>query len=187
VPYIAESVPAVRPVATDIKAVSQQAEVIKASKAPQWDGPADEEGLKTILALKTNLLYDALSFANFSVEVPLYKDKLSLLYYHQFPWWTWGMADNEFCMRFLSIGGEARWWFGTTDRFNGHFIGAYAMSGIYDFQNDSKICYQGKAWSAGLSYGYAMKLGKSPLNLEFAVSVGYLTATYRHYSPSFKP
>ena len=85
------------------------------------------------------------------------------------------------------IGIEPRWWFRRTDardRLSGHFIGAYAMSGIYDFQNDSKICYQGEAWSAGLSYGYAMKLGKSPLNLEFAVSVGYLTATYRHYSPS---
>jgi hypothetical protein len=183
VPYIAESVPAVRPVATDIKAVSQQAEVIKASKAPQWDGPADEEGLKTILALKTNLLYDALSFANFSVEVPLYKDKLSLLYYHQFPWWTWGMADNEFCMRFLSIGGEARWWFGTTDRFNGHFIGAYAESGKYDFEIQRQICYQGEFYSAGLSYGYAMPIGKR-LNLEFSLSAGYASIPYRGYTPS---
>jgi hypothetical protein len=68
-----------------------------------------DEGKKTILALKTNLLYDLVSFTNFSVEVPLYRDKLSLLYYHQFPWWTWGQADNEYCSRFLSIGGEARW------------------------------------------------------------------------------
>ena len=84
------------------------------------------------------------------------------------------------------IGVEPRWWFRRTDardRLSGHFIGAYAMSGIYDFQNDTKICYQGEAWSAGLSYGYAMKLGKSPLNLEFAVSVGYLQSDYRHYQP----
>ena len=46
----------------------------------------------TIMAFKTNLLYDFVSFLNFSVELPVFKDKLSILYYHQFPWWTWGQA-----------------------------------------------------------------------------------------------
>jgi hypothetical protein len=138
---------------------------------------------KIILALKTNLLYDALSLTNFSVEVPVYKDKVSLLYYHQFPWWTWGQADNEFCTRFLSIGAEARWWFKTKDRLNGHFLGAYSESGKYDFEYQRSICYQGEFYSAGLSYGYAMPIGRY-LNLEFSISAGYASIPYRGYTPS---
>lgn len=143
--------------------------------------PADTS--KIIFALKTNLLYDALSFLNFSVEAPLYKDKLSLLYYHQFPWWTWGQASNEFCVRYLSIGGEARYWFNPPQRFNGHFVGLYAESGKYDFEFQREICYQGEFWNAGLSYGYAMAVGRN-LNFEFSLSVGYASIAYRGYTPS---
>lgn len=153
----------------------------------------EEEDTKTILALKTNLLYDAVSWLNFSVEVPI-KDKYSVLYYHQFPWWTWGQGNNEYCMRFLSIGAEARWWFKPMprektekrikrDRLMGHFIGVYAESGKWDFERRRDICYQGEHWSAGLSYGYAMPIGKR-LNLELSVSVGYANIPHRGYEPA---
>ena len=151
------------------------------------------EDTKTILALKTNLLYDALSWLNFSIEVPL-GDKFSALYYHQFPWWTWGKGNNEYCMRFLSIGAEARWWFKPMprektekrikrDRLMGHFLGVYAESGKWDFERKRDICYQGEHWSAGLSYGYAMPIGKR-LNLELSLSVGYASIAHRGYEPS---
>ena len=155
--------------------------------------PIVEEDTKTILALKTNLLYDAISWLNFSVEVPV-KNNYSILYYHQFPWWTWGKAKNEYCMRFLSIGLEGRWWFKPMpreatetrikrDRLMGHFLGIYGESGKWDFERKRDICYQGEHWSAGLSYGYAMPIGKR-LNLEFSVSVGYASIAYRGYTPS---
>ena len=143
----------------------------------------EESGRKTILALKTNLLYDVLSLVNFSIEAPIYKDKVSLLYYHQFPWWTWGLADNEYCVRFLSIGAEARYWFNPSDRFNGHFLGLYGESGKYDFERRRDICYQGEFYSAGLTYGYAMPIGKH-LNMEFSLSAGYASVAYRGYTPS---
>jgi hypothetical protein len=149
--------------------------------------PVDSSKRKTIFALKTNLLYDVLSFANFSVEVPIGK-KYSVLYYHQFPWWRWGAAKNEHCVRFLSIGAEGRWWFkpayrNRRDKLTGHFVGIYAESGKWDFQWDRNICHQGEHWSAGLSYGYSMPLGKY-FNLEFSVSVGYASIPYRKYIPS---
>ena len=155
--------------------------------------PVMEEDTKTILALKTNLLYDALSWVNFSVEVPI-GEKFSALYYHQFPWWTWGKANNEYCMRFLSIGAEGRWWFKPMprektekrikrDKLMGHFVGVYAESGKYDFERKRDICYQGEFWSTGLSYGYAMPIGKR-LNLELSVSMGYASIAYRGYTPS---
>lgn len=152
-----------------------------------------EEDTRTILALKTNLLYDAVSWLNFSVEVPI-KDNYSVLYYHQFPWWRWGEGNNEFCMRFLSIGAEGRWWFKPMpreatgkrikrDKLMGHFVGVYAESGKWDFERKRDICYQGEHWSVGLSYGYAMPIGRR-LNLELSASVGYANIPHRGYEPA---
>ena len=180
VPYILDNLPAMEPVQPKVFAEVQTTLPIAFRDYPVQQ---PQEGRKTILALKTNLLYDALSLTNFSVELPFCKDRMSVLYYHQFPWWTWGQADNEYCTRFLSIGGEARWWFKTKDRLNGHFLGAYAESGKYDFEYQRSICYQGEFYSAGLSYGYAMPIGRH-LNLEFSVSAGYASIAYRGYTPS---
>ena len=146
---------------------------------------------KTILALKSNLLYDALTLVNYSIEVPITKN-FSALYYHQFPWWRWGESNNEYCIRFLSIGAEARWWFkpmtGNKNRYNrdklvGHFLGVYAESGKWDFEWERRFCHQGEHWSAGLSYGYSMPVGKY-FNLEYSLSLGYASIPYRKFSPS---
>lgn len=153
-----------------------------------------ETDTRTIFALKSNLLYDLVSWLNFSVEVPVYQDKYSILYYHQFPWWRWGEGNNEFCMRFLSIGLEGRWWFKPMpreatpkrikrDKLMGHFLGVYAESGKWDFERKRDICYQGEHWSAGLSYGYSMPIGKR-LNLELSVSAGYASIVHRGFEPA---
>lgn len=181
-PLIPQNIPAIEAIRS--KAVAQANTISTPPIAPQhYPVLPPQEGRKTILALKTNLLYDILSLTNFSIEVPFWKDNMSVLYYHQFPWWTWGQADNEFCTRFLSIGAEARWWFKTKDRLNGHFLGAYCESGKYDFEYQRRICYQGEFYSAGLSYGYAMPIGRN-LNLEFSISAGYASIAYRGYTPS---
>jgi hypothetical protein len=149
----------------------------------------------TILALKTNLLYDAATLLNYSIEVPI-TQRFSLLWYHQFPWWRWGEGNNEHCIRFLSIGAEGRWWFKPMprpqmgrrvqrDKLMGHFVGVYSESGKWDFEWKRSICHQGEHWSVGFSYGYAMPIGKKKrVNLEFALSVGYLSMGYRNYFPS---
>ena len=147
----------------------------------------------TILALKTNLLYDALTLVNYSIEVPI-TERFSALWYHQFPWWTWGQADNQYCIRFLSIGAEGRWWFKPMprpqigksvqrDKLMGHFVGLYAESGKWDFEWGRSICHQGEHWSVGLSYGYSMPLGRR-LNMEFSLSLGYASIAYRKFEPS---
>ena len=147
----------------------------------------------TIMALKTNLLYDALTLLNYSIEVPI-TERFSALWYHQFPWWRWGEADNQYCIRFLSIGAEGRWWFKPKprpqmgksvqrDKLMGHFVGLYAESGKWDFEWGRDICHQGEHWSVGLSYGYSMPLGRR-LNMEFSLSLGYASIAYRGYTPS---
>ena len=156
-------------------------------------GSNDEFDKKTILALKSNLLYDAFTLINGSVEVAL-GDKFSALAYSQFPWWRWGESNNETCIRFLSLGTEARWWFAPRpqpatakrqerDRLVGHFAGVYAESGMWDFQFKRNMCRQGEFWSVGVSYGYAMPISRH-LNLEFSLSVGYASIPYRGYTPS---
>lgn len=151
-----------------------------------------EGGRKTILALKTNALYDLATVVNFAVEVPL-GDRFSLQYNHICPWWL--SDNNQYCLQILAAGVEARWWFApqprvasdeggvVRDRLVGHHLGAYGMSGKFDIQARTWGCYQGEFWSAGLSYGYSMPLGRRT-NLEFSLSVGYARIPYRHYVPT---
>lgn len=148
---------------------------------------------KTVIALKSNLLYDAISLINFSLEVPMGKH-FSLLYYHQMPWWRFGESKNEICLRMFNIGTEARYWVAlkprpaskrhiARDKLIGHFLGIYSESGMWDLQYRRDICHQGEFWSAGLSYGYSMPIGRR-LNLELSLSVGYASIPYRGYTPS---
>lgn len=134
-------------------------------------------------ALKTNLLYDAVTALNFEVEVPV-GDHLSVMVEDIFPWWE---RDNKYCFQMWEIGVEGRYWFRKNhyhaEKLRGHFAGLYAMSSKYDFQRDHDACYQGEYWSVGLTYGYVMRLSRR-FNLEFSLSVGYLQTDYRHYIPS---
>ena len=158
--------------------------------------PLPAYGWRTRAAVKTNMLYDALAWVNYSIEVPftLWKKRFSVTFDHQFPWWRWGEGRNKYCNRYLQIGGEARWWFAPQrkprtrkkilrDCLSGHFVTLYGMTGKYDFEWARKFCYQGEFWSAGMTYGYSMPVSRL-FNMEFAVSLGYASITYRHYTPS---
>ena len=138
-----------------------------------------------LFALKTNMLYDAVTALNAELEVPISRH-FSVAVEYMFPWWE---RNNKYCLQVLELGVEGRYWFRNnkfkTQRLGGHFVGAYGMSAMYDIQNDFDPAYQGEFWSAGLTYGYAMPIGKKKrVNLEFALSVGYLSMGYRNYFPS---
>lgn len=139
---------------------------------------------KTFAAVKTNLLYDAVTALNVEIEIPIGR-RFSVMVEDVFPWWTFGPNRNKYAFQMWEMGIEPRWWFIRNDRrdkLSGHFLGVYGMSAKYDFQWDRKACYQGEYWSAGLTYGYAMPICKW-LNMEFSLSVGYLAGPYRHYFP----
>ena len=143
------------------------------------------------MAIKSNLLYDAVTALNFAVEVPFNKH-LSLLYEHHCPWWL--TKSNRYCLQFLSFGGEFRWWFAPKtkqedkkykqrDALVGHFLGLYAMGGKADIQANLNGCYQFEFMSAGLTYGYSLPISRH-LNLEFSLSAGYARIPYQHYIPT---
>lgn len=146
----------------------------------------EKRPLNTVVALKTNLLFDAVTALNFEVEVPIGK-RFSVMVEDVFPWWETG---NKYCFQVWEMGVEGRFWFKPwksigTEKLRGLFVGPYVMSGKYDFQFDRSINYQGEFWSVGLTAGYSLPLGKKKWgNLEFSLSLGYLQSPYRHYLPT---
>ncbi|MGL5228744.1 MAG: DUF3575 domain-containing protein, partial [Bacteroidales bacterium] len=60
------------------------------------------------VALKTNLLFDAVTALNLEVEVPVAK-RFSIAGEWIFPWWLWENKQN--CLEVLSGNLEARYWF----------------------------------------------------------------------------
>ncbi len=135
-------------------------------------------------AMKSNLLFDAVTALNAEIEFPIGKH-FSIAFEDLFPWWDWGPNGKKYCFQLWEMGLEPRWWFIRNDRkdyLSGHFAGVYGMSGKYDFQWDTALCYQGEFWSVGLTYGYALPVCKW-LNMEFSISAGFLQSDYRHYQP----
>lgn len=154
---------------------------------PEDISPAQENSfdIVTVVALKTNLLFDAVSAFNAEIEIPIGKH-FSVSLSDVFPWWE---KDNKYCFEVLTIGPEIRYYLKAADdrekKLRGHFVGAYAFSGKYDLQNDSRLCYQGDGWSTGLTYGYSTPIGKNEIfNLEMSLSVGMAKINYQHYYPS---
>lgn len=151
--------------------------------------------LRQYFALKTNLLFDALSALNVEVEVPVAKH-WSVMGEYMFPWWLYGYKRNcwwmwshgQNCLEIISGTLEGRYWLGTpgyprqpyTPQ-TGWFLGAFGGGGYYDLERKGKG-YQGEFLMAGVSGGYVAPLGKSrQWLLECSMSAGFLHTGYRYY------
>ena len=174
---------------TSVGAIAPLPELRDSLRSPQSDlgrtveavgGPVSEFSF----AVKTNLLADLVTAVNLGVEVPLGED-FSVNAHFTFPWWTAGPYGNKYALQLLDAEGELRWWFAKgEERFEGHYVALQGSGGKFDLQWGRDIgCYQCYNWGVGLSYGYAMKLSKH-LNMEFALTLGYLAIDYQHYVPS---
>lgn len=146
-----------------------------------------------LFALKTNLLFDALSLVNLEVEVPIGK-RWSVAGEAILPWWTWdnGKADSKRNrIQLFNANLEGRYWFGKrADRpmMTGWFAGMYVGGGLYDLEYKAKG-YQGEFFiMGGLSGGYAHTINrKGNLRMEYALGIGYLRTDYRYYESHFAP
>ena len=151
---------------------------------PQRNPVAASCRRRPLLALKTNLLFDAALMPNVEIEVPVGK-RWSVNGEYAFPWWQFDRG--KYCMQVLMGGLEGRYWLGSRksreDRevLTGHFLGLYAGGGKYDLQWGEKG-YQGEFFiAAGVSYGWATRIARH-LHLEFNIGIGLLrtTATIMH-------
>lgn len=139
---------------------------------------------RSLIALKTNLLFDAASLLNMEVEVPLGK-RWSIAGEWICPWWLW--EREQVCLQVMSGNIEARLWLGNrTNRLQmtGWFVGLYAGAGLYDLEWKTKG-YQGEFFiAAGLSGGYAHVINKKgTLRMEYSLGMGYMQTKYREYTP----
>lgn len=140
---------------------------------------------RPLFALKTNLLFDAAMMPNVEIELPIGKhNRYSLNGELIFPWWL--IDGDKYCLQILMGGLEGRYWLGSREnRMNrevltGHFLGLYAGGGKYDLQWKENG-YQGEFFiAAGISYGYAHRIGRN-LRLEYNIGIGLLRTDYRHY------
>ena len=134
------------------------------------------------LALKSNLLYDALLVPNLSLEASI-SSGWTLGAGGMLAWWS-----KDAKHRYWRIYGgdlEIRKYFGTLSKskpLQGHHLGIYGEFLTYDFEFGAKG-YQSKAtYAAGIKYGYSHPIAKR-LNLDFALGIGYLHSNYKTYVP----
>lgn len=140
------------------------------------------------IAVKSNLLSDALLNPNVGVEIGLA------------PRWTldvtgqlnaWDLSHDR-RWKHWALQPEARYWF--CDRFGGHFVGLHAHGGQFNiggfdgrlnlFGTDARKLadtrYQGWFVGAGVAYGYAWALGRH-WNLEGEIGLGYSYTRYDRF------
>lgn len=140
------------------------------------------------VALKTNLLYDALLSPTLGIEVGL-KPKWSLDLSGTVNMWT----VNEKRWRQWMVQPEARYWF--CERFTGNFLALHAIGGEYNFGNlhfggrnflgtdltqlrDHRL--QGWMAGAGIGYGYSWLLDRH-WNIEAEIGIGWIYTRYDKY------
>ena len=136
------------------------------------------------VAIKTNVIPDALLSPNLGVEVGL-APHWSLDLTGEVNFWS----VNKHLWKHWLFQPEARYWF--CDRFAGHFLGVHAIGGQYNFgklhnnitflgskfKNLTDYRYQGWAAGAGIAYGYAWAFAKH-WNLEAEIGIGWMYTRY---------
>ena len=135
---------------------------------------------KFYMALKTNILYDALLLPNLAVEFYI-PGRWSIEVEGDWSWWNTGSKEKYW--RIQSAGIELRKWMGKKYKnrpLNGHYLGLYGMAGTYDVKLEERGYLSDWSYSVGLSYGYSLPIAKR-LNLEFGLALGYLGGEYKDY------
>lgn len=132
------------------------------------------------LAVKTNLLYDAILMPSLEVEYRI-ADRWTVNLEGDMAWWN--NDGKHKCYQVATISPEGRWWFGQKQGspWHGHYLGVFGGFTWYDLEN-GKEGYQGEAEMVGVSYGYMFPIGRR-LSLEAGIGLGYMHSKYEEYLP----
>ena len=95
------------------------------------------------LAVKTNLLYDAILMPSLEVEYRI-ADRWTVNLEGDMAWWN--NDGKHKCYQVATISPEGRWWFGQKQGspWHGHYLGVFGGFTWYDLEN-GKEGYQGEA------------------------------------------
>ena len=130
------------------------------------------------LFLKTNILYDMLTFVNASVEIPLTKNitaEATLVY----PWWRSTSRHKTIQMRYVAV--TPRYYFNNADRsYTSLFAGLTVGGGKYDLQW-TRRGVQGSMWHVSPVIGYSHHIYKR-WKMEYSASVGFVHTKYQKYT-----
>lgn len=134
------------------------------------------------VALKSNLLYDAVMIPNIGIEIGL-QEGFAIEASYMGAWWK----NDSRHYYWQCYGGDINVikYFGRKNRsnpFSGHFLGLYFQLLTYDFEL-GKAGFQSKlTTNPGIEYGYSIPLG-SRVNLAFCIGVGYFGGESKKYKP----
>lgn len=143
------------------------------------------------VALRTNMLYDALLMPNIGCEMYLGKS-WSVAANWLYGWWK---TDRRHWY-WSAYGGDiaVRKWLGKAAEekpLTGHHIGIYAQIFTYDFEMGGRGYMGGKPggtiWNKmnhamGAEYGYSLPIARK-LNIDFSLGMGYWGGIYHEYKP----
>ena len=161
--------------------------------APKADTiiPQPDKKKPFYMAVKTNMLYDALTVPNIGVEFYLGKN-WSVTGNWMYGWWNtrkkhryWRVYGGDIAVR--------KWLGKKADEkpLTGHHLGLYGQLFTYDFEWGNTGYLGGKPgetlwdcpnYAAGVEYGYALPIARR-LNIDFAVGIGYWGGKYYTYNP----
>lgn len=132
------------------------------------------------LAIKTNLLYDAILMPSLEVEYR-FNDRWTVNAEGDVAWWHNDPKHKYYQVMILS--GEGRYWFKHYNNrpWHGFYVGAFGGGGKYDLENGNRG-YKGTGYMAGISAGFMFPVSRN-ISLEAGLGVGYLTTKYEEYLP----
>lgn len=153
-------------------------EVVVESPAPVWVSMPKP----FYMALKTNLLYDALLVPNLGIEFYLGRG-WSVGADWMYAWWKtdrkhyyWRVYGGEFSVRkYFGRAAEAK-------PLTGHHLGLYGQMMTYDFELGGTGYLSKLSYGGGIEYGYSFPIGRR-FNLDLGLGVGYWGGEYKKYIP----
>lgn len=155
------------------------------ASVPAWSAPiittSPDQRKPFYMALKTNMLYDALAVPNIGAEFYVGRH-WSVVGNWMYAWWS---KDSAHRYRRIYGGDIAvRRWFGRAAEekpLTGHHLGVYGGVVTYDFEFGGRGYMGGipggTLWDrcqfvAGIEYGYSLPVAKR-LNIDFTIGIGY--------------
>lgn len=133
---------------------------------------------RPFLFLKTNMLYDLLTFVNASVEVPLTRNltaEATIVY----PWWRDVARHKTIQMRYVAV--TPRYYFSRDDMpYASLFAGLTIGGGEYDLQW-TRRGVQGSMWHVSPVIGYSHYISKR-WKMEYSASAGFVHTKYQKYT-----
>jgi len=132
------------------------------------------------LAIKTNLLYDAILMPSLEVEYR-FNDHWTINAEADVAWWHNDPKHKYYQVMMLSP--ECRFWFKHYNNrpWHGFYVGAFGGGGKYDLENGNRG-YKGTGYFAGISCGFMFPVSRN-ISFEAGLGVGYLNTRYEEYIP----